>query len=393
MIGGDALAVKIDTDLKAAQAVRPLIGRLRTMGPEAASAELQALTERATDAVGARTLELATEMVTQDRRLRGDPAAWAATPTGPGDRIGETVRDRMNAFLTNPSEETAQAWARAGWIAQREADVPLNARRVLPQATAEAWVAQLDADGAAGPALQSLAARAALFGPDFQPQILRELSLAGLPPADLGALTQYAASPRRLDLYVRGRGQKPNEAVPDKAVREDLDTALSEALAPWLRTVASREGGQAATEAARVTAYGMVARGANVRDAVRTATAPMAEGWTFFDTYAVPTTAGVSASRVRGNAGLTVASLVRQGGRGLFAPPSERYSAEQSRRLYADQVRSRAQWRTLADGSGLELVLPDAEGRWSRVRDAAGRDVTRTWAEFDRPPQADGRAR
>lgn len=381
LIGGDALAVQVETDQKAALEVRPLMARVRTMTPDQLQAELERRQAGATDAVGARALELAGSMIEADRALRSNPAAWAATPNGPGDRVAEGVRDRYRAFTAEPTTETAQAYARSTWIAQREGGVPLSQRRILDSATAESWVGSLDADGVPGDGLAALATRAALFGPEFQPQVLRELTLAGMKPADLGALTHYASSPRRMALYVQGRSLAGDDRA-DKATREAVDAALNTALQPYMRAIGSQRGGPATVEAARTLAYGMAARGEDVRDAVRTATAPMTDAYEYEDDWALPVASGQSAGRVRAGARNVVRDLINRDGAGLFAPASTRMTPDQSRRTYADMVRDRATWRNLADDSGLELVMTDGAGRPVRVRDAAGADVVRTWAQL-----------
>lgn len=388
LIGGEGLAAKVRIDQEAALNVRPLMGRLRTMRPDQAAAELETLTKNADDAVGARTLELAREMVAQDAAARADPAAWTATSVGPGDRVAEAVRGRLRAFSDAPSPETALAYANATWIAQQQAGVPLQQRRVLSGAMAEAWVQGVTENGGVEQGLADLARRASLFGREYRPQVMRELALAGLSPADQGALAHYAASPSRLRLYAQARGQKPTDLVPTKAERDALDADLQEALKPWAEALSSREGAEAALEAAKVTAYGMVSRGERPRDAVRTATAAMTNGWTFFDGWAVPDAAGVEPRRIRGNAGLLVANLLRNRGEGLATPPSDRFTPEQSRRSYADVVRSHGRWRNLPDGSGVQLVTPAADGsRFLPVRDARGQEVRRTWQQLATPPR------
>lgn len=388
LIGGDTLASAIRIDQQAAQNVRPLMARLRTMTSTQAEAEVERLTAGATDAVGARTLELGLEMIRQDRQLRADPARWAATPVGPGDQAAETVRDRQRAFLLEPTPDTAQAYARATWTAQSEAGVPPLERRLLDAATAEAWVKDLDAEGTGEAQLAALAGRAALFGDGFRPQVLRELKLAGLGDGDLGALSFYAQSPRRLALYARDRGEKLTELVPEKAQRERLDREVQAALAPYVQALGSRDGAAGATEAARRTAYGMVKRGESVADAVRTATAPMVDNFDFQGSWAVPRDQGLNLGRVTLSARREVEALVRRNGRDGYAPPSSRYTPEQARRLYADQVAERAYWRNLNDNSGVELVMPDLQGRPVRVKDGRGQDVVRTFEQLQR----DGRA-
>lgn len=385
LIGGDDLAVQVETDQKAAQQVRPLMARLRTMSPQAAQAELERLRAGATDAVGARVLELAGQMIQQDAQLRANPAAWALTPVGPGDRVAETVRGRQQAFADNPTPETAQAYARATWTAQTEGGVPELQRRVLTAAMAESWVEALDADGAPGPALQGLAARTALFGDGFRPQVLRELQLAGLKSADLGALTHYASSPARMGLYVRGRAVKPTEALPEREERDQLDAALRRALQPWQRALGSGDGGNAAFEAARTAAYGALARGDDIEAAVEAATAPITDGWAYQGTWAIPERRGLPVDRIRGNARAFVTDLIQgRDGDGLATPPSSTLTPEQSRRNYRDVVRETAVWRNLRDGSGVELVTPRADGAgWVRVRDARGQDVVRTWEQLN----------
>lgn len=385
-IGGPDLAAKVRIDQQAARNVRPLMARLRALTPQQASAELERLTAASGDAVGSRTLELAREMVQQNQTLRaGDPAAWAATEVGPGDRPGREVRQRLEAFQSAPSAETAQAYARATWTAQTQAGVGQLQRRILPAATAEAWVAGLDADGAPASALPDLAQRIALFGPGFRGQIVRELGLAGLKPGDVGALTHYAERPGRMAQYVRGRAMRPNEAVPEAETRRNVDAQVREALAGFNRALASGDGAIANIEAARTLAYGLVAGGETVENAVRAATRPLTERWDIRDGFAIPTDRGLDLRRVANNAAWTTQGLLERGGEGLYAPPSERLTPEQSRRNYRDIVREHGRWRNTADGQGLELVTPRPDGAgWVRVRDAEGRDVVRSWEDLSR---------
>lgn len=395
-IGGPDLAVKVRVDQAAAQRVRPLMSRLRAMDGAELSAELARLGEGADDAEGARTLELARALIEQNQSLRGgDPAAWAATPIGPGDRVGTEVRQRLAAFESEPTPEAAQAYARSTLSAQQAGGIGRFQRRILPSSTAEAWVAALDADGAPAEALPELGRRLALFGPAYRGQITRELQLAGLKPADVGALTHFADNPRRMGLYVQGRramaevqpaqGRRLGAAaLVGSDDRAAVDTALNRALQPYNAALASGTGMEATREAARVVAFGMVANGASVDDAVRAATAPMTEGWEFQGSWAVPTTAGLNVDRVKGNTRLLFANLLSGAGRDLYAPPSTRYTPDQSRRNYRDIVREHGRWRNLSDGSGLELVTPSADGNsWVRVRDAEGRDVVRTWRDLE----------
>lgn len=396
-IGGPDLAVKVRVDQAAAQRVRPLMSRLRTMDPGELSAELERLTAASGDAEGARTLELARALIEQNQALKGgDPATWTATPIGPGDRVGTEVRQRLAAFESAPSPETAQAYARATLSAQDAGGIGRFQRRILPTSTAEAWVAALDADGAPANALPELGQRLALFGPAYRGQVTRELQLAGLKPADIGALTHFADNPRRMAQYVQGRramaavqpaqGRRlgASALVADAEDRGRVDTALNRALQPYSAALASGTGMEATREAARVVAFSMVANGASVDDAVRAATAPMVDGWEFQGSWAVPTTAGLNVDRVKGNTRLLFANLLSDRGAGLYAPPSTRYTPEQSRRNYRDIVREHGRWRNLADGSGLELVTPSADGNsWVRVRDAQGRDVVRAWRDIE----------
>jgi hypothetical protein len=384
LLGGETLASQLRTDQEAARRVQPLIGRLRTLTPEQAAAELDRLGGAATDAVGARTLELAQEMVAQNTRARQDPAAWAATPIGPGDRAAETVRDRLAAFQAQPSADTAQAYARATWTAQGEGGVPLAERRILDRATAEQWVEMLDRPEEAAQGLATLAQRLELFGDGFRPQVTRELALAGLSNGDLGAVIQYGRSPRMLALYAAGRGVRETEALPDRADREDLNEALTREMEGYLRTVGGGRGGQASLAAVRTAAIGLAARGLSPRDAVRQAARPITEAYDFEETYAIPRAAGVDRGVIRHHAARNVRRLTVNDGAELYAPPSDRYTPEQARRLYADIVRETAYWRNLPDDSGVELVHPDPAGRPVRVRDRAGNDVVRTWSELER---------
>jgi hypothetical protein len=384
LLGGETLAAELRTDQEAARRIQPLIGRLRTLTPEQAAAELDRLADTATDAVGARTFELAREMVEQNRRARQDPAAWAATPIGPGDQAAATVRERLAAFQAQPTPETAQAYARATWTAQGQGGVPLQERRILDQATAEQWVEMLDRPEEAAQGLAQIAQRLELFGDGFRPQVTRELALAGLSNADLGAVIQYGRSPRMLNLYAAGRGVRETEAMPDRADRETLNTELTRALEGYRRTIGAGRGGEASLAAVRTAAVGLVAQGMSPRDAVRRAAAPITEAWDFEETYAIPRAAGVNRGVIRHHAARNVRRLTVNDGAELYAPPSDRYTPEQSRRLYADIVRETAFWRNLPDDSGVELVHPDPTGRPVRVRDRQGNEVVRTWSELER---------
>lgn len=395
-LGGPDLALKVRTDQQAAERVRPLMSRLRTMSGAELSAELTRLAEASDDAVGARTLELAQALIEQNQTLKGgDPATWTATAIGPGDRVGTEVRNRLAAFESTPTPETAQAYARATLAAQDAGGIGRFQRRILPASTAEAWVAAIDADGAPANALPELGQRLALFGPAYRGQVTRELQLAGLKPADIGALTHFASNPRRMSLYVQGRramaDMQPAQerrlgaaALVESEDRARVETALNRALTPYNAALASGTGMEATREAARVVAFSMVARGESVDDAVRAATAPMTEGWEFQGSWAIPTTAGLNVDRVKAGVQRTYNALARGNGAGLYAPPSSRYTPEQSRRTYQDIVREHGRWRNTADGGGLELVTPSADGNgWVRVRDAQGRDVVRTWRQLE----------
>ncbi|WP_312598241.1 hypothetical protein [Brevundimonas sp.] len=385
LIGGEPLATKVRLDQQAALNVRPLIGRLRTMTPQQADAELERMTAAAGTAEGARTLELAREMIQQDRGARADPAAWSATSFGPGDAIAAEVQRRLRAYGDDPTPTTARGYALAQMEAQRRGGVPEASRRVLSRSQAEAWISAVDADGQPQASLQSLAARIEMFGADFRPRLMRELTLAGLKPADLGALSFYAASPARMQAYAAARGQKLNDLVPEKTEREQIDRELGRQLQSFTTILATPEGAAAALEAAKLTAYAAVKRGDSVRDAVRSATAPMNDGWAYQETWAIPASAQLNAGRARLAAGRRVEALLRRNGEGLWAPPSTVQTPAQSRRVYADTVRNRAEWRNLEDRSGIELVTPSANGAaWLRVKDAAGRDVVMRWSDLDR---------
>lgn len=395
-VGGPDLAAKVRTDQQAALRVRPLMARLRTMTPAEVSAELERLSGGSVDAVGARTLELAQAMVAQNQELKGgDPATWTMTSVGPGDRVAENVQRRLAAFESAPSAETALAYAAATWNAQRAGGIGFEQRRILPASTAEAWVAAIDADGAPAAALPDLREKVALFGEVFRPQIVRELGLAGLSPADLGALSHYN-TPVQMDRYVRARaametgnspgGRRTSAAglVQDVTKRAEVEEAVNQALAPYHAAFNDSQGTTARRDAALVVAYSEVARGASVRDAARLATAPITEGWDYRGTYAIPTTRGLNVRLIAANTGWAAQELFEDAGRGLYAPPPPAgLTRDQSRRNYLDVVRERGQWRNLPDGSGVYLIAPGRDG-WHPVRRANGQDVVMTWEQLNR---------
>lgn len=386
-VGGPDVAARVRIDQAAARQVQPLMARLRTLTPQEASAELARLQAAGGDAVGARTLELASGLIQRDQALRGtNPAGWAATEIGPGDRVAAEVKARMQAFEAAPSPETAQAYATATWKAQEAGGIDRLQRRILDTGAAERWIAALDADGAPATALVDLSQRVALFG-GYRAQVLRELGLSGMKPADLGAMTHYAGSPARMAQYARGRAMRPNDAVADKDTRDEIEVGLRRILVDYNRTLASGDGALATMEAARTLAYGLVAQGESVDSAMQTATAPIVDRWDFQGTWAIPTDQGLNTRWVRINAQALVDGLVARGGAGLAAPPSSSgMTPEQSRRNYRDRVRNGARLRTLANGQGVELVLPARDGSgWVRVKDAADRDVTRTFQQLNQP--------
>ena len=379
--GGEPLETQVRINQQAAQNVRPLMSRLRTMTPVQAQQELERLQGEAGDAIGARTLELASEMVRQDAANRADPATWAATPVGPGDQVADNVLSRFRAFQSAPSEETAVAYARSTWQAQMSAGIPEGSRRVLDRATAEAWVSELDATGAGQAQLQSLNQKIGLFGP-YRRQVIQELRVAGLDDADLGAMAHYASSPRRLSLYARDRATKLTDLVEKREDRTQIDDAIRTALSAYNRAFNTRDNARTSFGAAQRTAYSLVKNGSSVEDAVKAATDPMTENWDFMGTWALPKNQGLNSARVARSMATDVRDLVRRNGEEGFTPPSDRYTPEQSRRVYADLVEERAYWRNLQDGSGVELVMPAGDGVIRRVKNKTGEDVVRTWEQL-----------
>lgn len=395
---GPAAGVSLSQELESARRVRPLMLNYRTMTDAQVNEVLAGMAGEAGNAVGARTLAKAQELVQQHRALRNsDPAAYAATPVGPGDRIAAGVQERLTAFNSNPTPETARAYARATLTAQAASQIDERQRRILDAATADQWVAGLDADGVPGAALPDLARRLALFGPENRGQLVRELRLAGLTDRDYGALTHYGGSASKMDLYVQGRaalaqrqGQggravAPSALVEDEGQRRETARLLTSQLADYDRTLASGSGRGATREAAEVVAYSMVARGESPRDAVRAATAPMVDNWEFRDTYAIPTNRGLDVRLITANTGWVVADLLAQNGAGLKVPANPRYSPEQNRRNYRDYVDNQSRWLNGADGNSVYLAVPAADGvGWVTVTDAQNRPVVRTWDQLNR---------
>lgn len=394
---GPAAGANLTMELESARRVRPLMLNIRTMSNAEVAAEMNRLAEGAGDAVGARTLEKARELVEQHVAQRGaDPALASMTSLGPGDGVAAGVSARLAAFESTPTPATAQSYAQATLAAQAAAGLGSDQQRILPRSTADQWVAAIDADGAPANALPELARRIALFGP-HRGRIVRELRLAGLKTADYGALTHFSGSAARMDLYVQGRaamaslsperGRRlgPAALVEDAGDRRDVAELLNRDLAPYDAALASGDGRAATREAAEVIAYSMVARGESVRDAVRTATAPMIDGWDFRGSYAIPTNRGLDTRRVAANTGWVLSDLLAEGGAGLRVPSDPRYTPEQNRRNYRDYVASESRWLNRTDGSGALLAVPAADRRnWVTVLAADGKPVSRTWEDLNR---------
>jgi hypothetical protein len=371
---GPAAAAEYTITLDAAARISEPVRRLRYMSPEEIAATREYLTEKATDAVGARALMLFDAAAdTEEARRQTDPASWAVSipATGQTPRVAQKLRD----FDDDPNPDTAMAYAVTTLAAQASAGIPAQQRRVLPTPMAQEWVGRLDARNANfGEELRRLDNFARLFG-EYAPMVYRELEEAGLDPADLGALRLFGGDGVQMSRYVSARSApRPTEDAARQKVTDNVTLALGPYLATARRGAAGAQETAALVATVETLAYGEIANGADAQTAASRAARTVTSRYRFVDGYRIP-------SRF---APETIQTGLRMEWNALIAdprlpiPPQPGLSGQQARDHFMDSLRADAYWRTLPDDTGLELVVPTDRGAVAVVG-PDGRPVRRTF--------------
>lgn len=377
--------------VQAAQTMRPFVMRIRTMTPIEGERELATLRARATTAAAVTAYTQAEQLWRASMALRtSDPSAFAMTTLTPGDS-GENLTTSWRGLTESPTPREAEMFARATLLVQEAAGVAENDRRVLPRASAQALVAQLEARNAEpGDVLASMASYARLFGP-HERRVLGELKEAGLNDADFGALRHFTGNPIALTRYVNARSAPPlNDTAKEEAVVGAVDIQMRD----YLRTIEAQRGGAVAgtstTAAVLTIARADVARGMRPEDAARRAAELVTGSYEYRDTWRLPRGTGMSVD--------TVAQRLRQVRNDVFfregqlrVPPIEGMTPSQAEDMYRAAVRDDSVWQTTPDDQAFELVVPDIRGEMRPVIGRDGQPIRRTINDLRRPTRPDQR--
>ncbi|WP_436355677.1 hypothetical protein [Brevundimonas sp. CEF1] len=337
--------------------LRPFIQDMRKMDAAQAELELQRLEGLATTQAARNALAAVRREKDADFGLRGtDPAAWAQTPAGRSDRMRTAVAAAWANVKTNPTPAAAQDYAARALSVQAEAGIADANRRLIDRATARDMVAGLDAPGVDVSAnIRRLAQFADAFGP-HRARVMVELSRAGMTPRATGALMHYADQPQVLERYAAGLAATPTSDEKQRVERE-MRTVLGD----YERTMASGVGLDATKAAVRTAAFGSLARGENVADAVKAAADPIIGDWAYGKTFAVPRSAGVSVRTVEMAGNARLRRVMENDLSGLRTPVAPGYTREQSQRRWRDVI-EQGDWVTKPDETGIIYMIDLGRG-------------------------------
>lgn len=280
--------------------------------------------------------------------------------------------------------------------------IPASSQRILPTAEARRVVHSISAqpNDAAGQtaAMQSAYAYASRFGAHGG-RVLQELQRAGFNPVAAAVVNATDGDQFAIRAYARGQEAARSDRM-DRTHQDILTRRVDTQLAPYLSSFRGSTGGPAYSASLRgavlTAARGFMADGHDRDDAVRLAAAPYLGRYAFAPGgWRMPSDIASRPGAVRGRhvsglyaaregAGRVVFDLLANAGahlapRGLQDP---RYTDDQRRQRYAAVVRNSAHWVTLADDSGLMLVVPDPRGGVTPVFDNNNQPVSRTWSQL-----------
>lgn len=357
--------------------LRPFIQEMRKMDAAQAELELQRLEGLATTPAARNALSAVRREKDADFGLRGtDPAAWAQTPAGRSDRMRTAVAAAWANVKANPTPAAALDYATRALSVQAEAGIADANRRLIDRATARDMVAGLDAPGVdVGANIRRLAAFADAFGP-HRARVMVELSRAGMTPRATGALMHYADQPQVLERYAAGLAATPTSDEKQRVERE-----MRAVLGDYERTMASGVGLEATKAAVRTAAFGSLARGENVADAVKAAADPIVGDWAYGKTFAVPRSAGVGVLQAELGAQQRLHTLMADDLAALRTPTAPGYTQAQSRRRWRDVI-DQGGWVTRPDEKGLIYMIDLGRGPEPLVQ-KDGRNVEMTWSEVE----------
>jgi hypothetical protein len=363
---------------QAAARLQPVMEGLFQMSPAEGAARLEGLERAAATEAERRALGPVREAVQRDLGMRAsDPATWAITPVGPGDRVRSQIRVAFDTLIANPTPDLAQKFATASLLAQREGGIAETQRRILPSQTAKDLVAGLEQPGADATAnLRSLRAFVGNFGP-YAPRVMVDLAEAGLTNRALGAIMHYADQPQMLGRYAAGLG------TPAPARAADVRKAIEEGTAEYGRTLATGEGLAATRAAAMTVANALVAQGETPEEAARIALRPITGQHEYGSTFAIPKSAGVNPRRWEREANEYLGTLTSGDMAQLQMPRVPGYTPEQNRRVMRDRIES-GRWVTNPQETGAVFMVEtfDADENPTGPRPLATRDGTpieRAW--------------
>lgn len=346
---------------------------------------------------------LAQQAAAREIESRKDPAAWGLRQA-PG--LAETMAEIGQGG--DAGRRAAGAYAVGQLTLQETAGIEAADRRIFSKTRAAEIVNRAETDPDPAHGLIGLGTTLHAFEPpagadgttitaayNRQRMVINELKAAGADNADIAAAMDLADDPVRLGRYVAATRGRALESM-DKSDRDDIGEAARTALAPYLRSFQGMPVSAALTAGrvemtARLAAERIASRGGSVRDAAREAAEVVSGNYAFVGAQGWRMPAAVAARSYGGQrgeqlaqrgAGRVVATLSVNDGAGFYAPRREGLTEEQSRRRYADTVRTTGRWVTTPDDRGVVLMTPTLDGGWTPALNRGGAPVVQTWAQL-----------
>lgn len=357
-----------------------------------------------------------------DTSAHGAPAKGAgAGGAGVAQNRGLALQTQWQSLTTlqgDAQRQAAQQYATAMLSAQAGVGIQPAARQIVDQKTAAQLAASVinAPDGQKMAAIQAVAATIhALPGsvtlPDGskanpQAMLVAQLRAAHLSPADIQPIADFGTDPTgaKLGAYVAAQSDPELKKPLGHGQDAQLMGFIRNAMQPYLNAVAANPGAEALNQArlsngALVARYYMAHQGMSMQDAAQTAAKNQTGDVRYMGTWYMPAAlaggVGVDPSAHGFDLGDAGIQSARAGAAHLLGALTANNGANLLQSsgpnpIAAQQVLHNGQWRTLADESGLQLLVPKPGGGFTPVLDKFGRPVQATWDQLH--SQASGNA-
>lgn len=333
-------------------------------------------------------------LVQQEVERRKDPGAWALHQA-PG------LSDKLSAAIGG-DRAAARDFVTGSLTLQGNAGIAAQNRRILPEGRAKAVVAQVEG-GDPREGLLAIGSLIAAFGPApggdgaearrgaaAQRMIVNELVAAGLDPDLAAAAVDLTGDETRMGAFIRARRGGGLKGLPEKEDRDAIGATVRRELAPFTASFAG--GGTSAhlnagrIQMAETIAADLVTRGRSPVEAAREASRIVDGNYAFVGPQGVRVPRqygeGEAGRQLQRGMARTVETVLANDGALLSIPDVPEWRAltpAQRAERYTDAVSRNARWFATSDDRGAVLMLPERDGRWTPVLDAAGQPIARGW--------------